>query len=64
MVGAHEKNKKLYIHNVHTHPPFCKGGEVEPLTKFSKWGGGWLDKNSTFRGSCWERGGMNFFQGG
>ena len=38
-----------------------KAGEVEPPTKFSKRGG--LDRTSTFRGGCWERGG-DFFQGG
>ena len=56
MVGAHEKNKKLYIHNVHTPPPFCKGGEVEPLTKFSKWGGGGLTGTQLLEGGTGKEG--------
>ena len=37
------------------------GGGVKP-PNFQKGGRG-LDKTSTFRGDCWERGG-DFFQGG
>ena len=42
--------------------PTLSVGRFEPPTKFSKRGGG-LDRTSTFRGGCWERGG-DFFQGG
>ena len=40
-----------------------EGEGVEPPTKFSKRGGGELERISFSRGGCWERGG-NFFQGG
>ena len=43
--------------------PFLLGGRgIEPPNKFSKRGGG-LDRTSTFRGVCWERGGYFFFRG-
>ena len=42
-------------------PPFCWGGGGEPPTKFSKRGG--LDRTSTFRGDCGERG-CDFLQRG
>ena len=45
-------------------PPLCWGERVEPPTKFSKRGGGRLDRTSTFRGGCWERGGDFFQRGG
>ena len=46
--------------SVQPRSPFCRGGGgVEPPTKFSKRG---LDRTSTFRGGCWERGEC-FFQG-
>ena len=41
-------------------PSFLQGGGVELHTKLKKGG---LDRTSTFRGGCWERGG-DFFQGG
>ena len=47
-------------HSVHS--PLSAGGGRAP-TKFSKRGGEGLDRTSTFRGGCKERGG-NFFQAG
>ena len=50
-----------YMHSVH--PPFLPGGGVESPTKFSKTGGGGLDRTLIFRGGWWERRG-ELFDGG
>ena len=51
---------KLLFHRVQ--PPLSAG--VEPPAKFSKsGGGGGLDRTSSFKGGCWERGG-DLSQGG
>ena len=47
-------------HSVHP-PPFLRGWEVEPPTKFSKRG---LDKTSTFRGGLLGERGWHFSGGG
>ena len=52
----HSPNIK--IHSVHP-PSFCRGGGLSPQPNFQKGG---LEKTSTFRGCCWERGG-DFFPG-
>ena len=51
-------NPNIKIHSVHP-PSFCRGGGLSPNQIFKKGG---LDKTSTFRGGCWERGG-DFFRG-
>ena len=43
-------------------PPFCRG-EVEAPNKFSKQGGGRLDRTLTFRGGLLEKRGVTFFRG-
>ena len=49
------KSQNLGVIIAWTPPPFCRGGGVEPPTKFSKRGG--LTESQFLEGDCLERGG-------
>ena len=57
-VCSFKKKTRLTVMNMHSkllnshsvHPPLFDGEGIEPLTKFSKRGGGLDDRTSTFRG--------------
>ena len=59
LVAAHEKKKKLYIHNVQPPPPFLQGGSASNQI-FKK--GGELDRGKGLKVSPF-RGGVTFFRG-
>ena len=70
-VLSFKKKTRLTVMNMHSkllnshsvHPPLFDGEGIEPLTKFSKGGGGLMTGPQLLEEVCWERRG-NFIQGG
>ena len=70
-VLSFKKKTRLTVMNMHSkllnshsvHPPLFDGEGIEPLTKFSKRGGGLMTGPQLSEEVCWERRG-NFIQGG